>query len=165
MSSFPPEFLRVQEEILASAEGALPKMFQEELGRSYEYLIDLPHEPDDRLKRMMEDMLHTCHLPQPPVAVAPSDPVEEQPGKLKGTVASPENRMAKSPQGEVNETNSLSDMWRMLEAQSTSNGFPVSPMGYNVFDDQRMSWLKREAGSWNEQEASRRKCEEWLKKL
>lgn len=162
MSSFTPEFMRVQEEMLKSVEGGPRRMYREELGtRSYDYLVDLPQEQDPRLKMMMEDMLSTCRLPSPP---PPPQSECEDMGKPSGA-PSPDNRfMPKSPM-EINETNSLSEVWRILEVQSTSNGFPVSPMGYNVFDDKRMGWLKRETGTWSEQEASRQKCEEWLKKL
>lgn len=163
MSSFTPEFMKVQEELLKGVEGGPPKMYREELGtRSYDYLVDLPQEQDERLKRMMEDLLNTCRLPSPePVPVLLP---EEDPGKPKGVV-SPDNKFMMKPTQEINETNSLSEVWRLLEVQSTSNGFPVSPLGYNVFGDKRMGWLKRETGTWGEQEASRQKCEEWLKKL
>lgn len=160
MSSFTPEFMRVQEEMLKSVEGGPQRIYKEDLGtRSYDYLVDMPHESDEKLKEMVENMLSNCRLPSPPPEV------EEDPSKPRGTL-SPENKiMGKSPLGDFNETNSLSEVWRLLEAQSTSNGFPVSPMGYNVFDDKRMGWLRRETGTWGEQEASRKKCEEWLKNL
>lgn len=171
MSSFTPDFMRVQDEMLKSVEGGRqPRIYREELGtKSYDYLVDMPQEQDERLKRMMEDMLNTCRLPSPPPPPQPTTTTTtaEQEDAIKPKAApSPDNKfMGKSPLGEINETNSLSEVWRMLEAQSTSNGFPVSPIGYNVFDDTRMGWLRRETGTWTEQEASRKKCEEWLKKL
>lgn len=129
---------------------------------SYDYLVDLPQARDDELKGLLEDMLSGCRLPSPPPVLAAD---QEDMVKAKGTT-SPDNKfLAKSHLGDVNETNSLSEVWRMLEVQSTSNGFPVSPIGYNVFDDSRKGWLRRETGTWSEQEASRQKCEEWLKKL
>lgn len=165
MSSFTPDFMRVQEELLGEKEKKNPmRICSEELGtKSYEYLVDMPQEQDEKLKNMMEELMRGCRLPSPP-PLAPEQ--EEQAGMRPKGGGSPENKFqGKTLAGEIDETNSLSEVWRMLEAQSTSNGFPVSPIGYNVFDDKRMGWLRRATGTWSEQEASRKKCEEWLKKL
>lgn len=165
MSSFAPEFMKVQEEMLElnSKERGQPVLCKEELGtESYDYLVDLPQEQDVTLKAMIDDVLSTYRLPSPPPPPADQEEVDKSRG-----IPSPDTKfIGKSPLGGITETNSLSDVWRMLEAQSTSNGFPVSPMGYNVFDDgKRVEWAKREAGTWGEQEASRTKVSEWLKKL
>lgn len=159
-SSKTPEYLRVQEEVWASIEVGASKVYMEDLGtQSYDYLVDLPQDQDPKLKIMMERMLDACRLPSPP---PPAISLEEQ--REPKSAQSPENKyIAKSQHGEFKETHSLSEVWRMLEVQSTSNGFPVSPCGYNVFDDKRR--LRIETGPWSEQEAARQKCEDWLKKL
>lgn len=131
------------------------KIYKEELGtKDYSYLIDMPREPDEHIKRMLDSLLKSPPAKDDDMAAA-----------AKGAM-SPDNQMGpKSQQIDFNDRNSLSEVWRMLDAQSTSNGFPVSPIKYNVFDDHRMTWLKREAGDWKEREESRKKCEDWLKKL
>lgn len=158
MSSFTSEFMKVQETMLRDNAEMKTEMCAENLGsKQYEYLVDVPVEVDERIKNMVDEMLDSCGMKSPKRIETP---------KPKG-MTSPDgkNVIGKSPLSDVNETNSLSGVWRMLEAQSTSNGFPVSPIGYNVFDDKRLEWLKRESSSWNEHEATRQKCEEWLKKI
>lgn len=63
------------------------------------------------------------------------------------------------------ETNSLSGVWRMLDAQSNEGGFPISPMGYNIYADKKLDFLTRNDMPWDEKEKCRKKCEDWLKKL
>lgn len=163
MSGFTPNFMKVQQELLKPS-----RIYKEELGtKSYDYLVDMPQEPDMNLKKLMEDMISSCRLPSPPPTMTQEQEQAAAAGGRPKGGSSPENKfMGKSPLGDFNETNSLSEVWRMLEAQSTSStGFPVSPIGYNVFDDKRMGWLRRETGTWSEHEASRKKCEEWLMDL
>lgn len=66
---------------------------------------------------------------------------------------------------EVFDTNSLSGVWRMLEAQSNEGGFPISPVGYNIYEDESLNYLTREDVPWEEKEKCRKKCEDWLRKI
>lgn len=66
------------------------------------------------------------------------------------------------------ETNSISAIWRMLEAASVSNGFPLTQQGYNFFEDNKncADWIRRkDVASWDEGEEIRKKCENWLKTM
>lgn len=51
----------------------------------------------------------------------------------------------------------------MLDAVSVDNGFPISHNYYNLYDDRRFEWLTRDEVPWDEIEASKKKCEQWLK--
>ena len=62
------------------------------------------------------------------------------------------------------ETHSMSGLWQMLEKQSVENGFPITEMGYNVYDDKRLDWLKREDLQWEDREEIKDKCMKWIKK-
>ena len=60
---------------------------------------------------------------------------------------------------------SLSGVWRMLGAEEGENGFPITEIGYNVYEDDRFNWLRRDNDvTWNEIEESRKKCLNWLNK-
>lgn len=64
------------------------------------------------------------------------------------------------------ETNSQSAVWRMLEAKSDSKKeFPISPIGYNIYEDKKHDWLKRNDMAWDDKEDLKKKCEDWLKKI
>lgn len=52
----------------------------------------------------------------------------------------------------------------MLDGQSVDNGFPITEIGYNVYDDKRLNWLTREDLSYGDREAVKLKCEKWMKK-
>lgn len=62
------------------------------------------------------------------------------------------------------ETNSLSGIWRMLDGESMKNGFPITEIGYNLFEDKRLEWLNREDIAWDDKEKIKMKCDQWLKK-
>ncbi|XP_058054985.1 uncharacterized protein LOC131206417 [Anopheles bellator] len=61
------------------------------------------------------------------------------------------------------ERDSLSGVWCMLDAVSEPNGFPVTDGPYDLYEDPRFEWLLRENIPWQRLEASRQKCEQWLK--
>lgn len=58
----------------------------------------------------------------------------------------------------------MSGIWRMLDGESVENGFPITEIGYNVFEDKRLAWLQREDLLWEDREAVKIKCEKWMKK-
>jgi hypothetical protein len=63
------------------------------------------------------------------------------------------------------ETNSLSGIWRMLDAASADgNDFPITRMGYNFYEDKK-SWVSPSEKSWTQKEEIRKKCENWLKNI
>uniref|UniRef100_A0A182P7Z0 Uncharacterized protein n=1 Tax=Anopheles epiroticus TaxID=199890 RepID=A0A182P7Z0_9DIPT len=61
------------------------------------------------------------------------------------------------------ERDSLSGVWRMLDAVSEPNGFPITEGQYDLYEDERFEWLLREKMPWHRMEVSRKKCEQWLK--
>ncbi|XP_035892040.1 uncharacterized protein LOC118503175 [Anopheles stephensi] len=61
------------------------------------------------------------------------------------------------------ERDSLSGVWRMLDAVSEPNGFPITEGQYDLYEDERFEWLLREKLPWQRMEVSRKKCEQWLK--
>ncbi|XP_058117271.1 uncharacterized protein LOC131289020 [Anopheles ziemanni] len=61
------------------------------------------------------------------------------------------------------ERDSLSGMWRMLDAVSEPNGFPITDGEYDLYEDERFEWLMREKLPWHRLEVSKKKCEQWLK--
>uniref|UniRef100_A0A182WE04 Uncharacterized protein n=1 Tax=Anopheles minimus TaxID=112268 RepID=A0A182WE04_9DIPT len=61
------------------------------------------------------------------------------------------------------ERDSLSGVWRMLDAVSEPNGFPITEGQYDLYEDERFEWLLREKIPWQRMEVSRKKCEQWLK--
>lgn len=62
------------------------------------------------------------------------------------------------------DSTSLSGVWRMLDGQSMDNGFPITDVGYNIYEDKRLDWLCREDISYADREATKVKCEKWMKK-
>ena len=61
------------------------------------------------------------------------------------------------------DTNSLSGIWRMLDAASM-NDFPITQHGYNFYEDNK-TWVNPAEKSWEQKEEIRKKCEEWLKNI
>jgi L,D-peptidoglycan transpeptidase YkuD (ErfK/YbiS/YcfS/YnhG family) len=62
--------------------------------------------------------------------------------------------------------NSLSGVWRLLEAESMHNEFPLTQLGYNFYVQNDKDWIKRrESKTWNQIEITRKKCEDWLKNV
>lgn len=64
----------------------------------------------------------------------------------------------------VSDINSLSGIWRLLEGESVDNGFPITEIGYNILNDERLSWLHRDDITIEKREENRLKCEQWMKK-
>ncbi|XP_049289922.1 uncharacterized protein LOC125767413 [Anopheles funestus] len=63
------------------------------------------------------------------------------------------------------ETDSMSGMWRMLDAMSENERelFPTSGPHYDLYYDRRFSWMTRDEIPWEQIETSKKKCEQWLK--
>ncbi|XP_052861386.1 uncharacterized protein LOC128268363 [Anopheles cruzii] len=63
------------------------------------------------------------------------------------------------------ETDSLSGIWRMLDAVSEDERelLPVSGPNYDLYYDRRFDWMTRDEIPWEQVEASKKKCEQWLK--
>lgn len=76
----------------------------------------------------------------------------------------PRPKKTKSPEECDIDTNSLSAIWRMLDAVSMDNGFPITQSGYNFYEDKTF-WMNQTDKSWEQKEQVRKKCEEWLKNV
>ncbi|XP_053679188.1 uncharacterized protein LOC128730181 [Anopheles nili] len=63
------------------------------------------------------------------------------------------------------ETNSLSGIWRMLDAMSENEReiLPTTGPNYDLYYDRRFDWMTRDEIPWDQIEASKKKCEQWLK--
>ncbi|XP_040166288.1 uncharacterized protein LOC120901961 [Anopheles arabiensis] len=63
------------------------------------------------------------------------------------------------------ETDSMSGMWRMLDAMSENERelFPTSGPHYDLYYDRRFDWMTRDEIPWEQIETSKKKCEQWLK--
>lgn len=116
-------------------------------------------EDDDKVSEVFEevtDILNSCGL-----AVYEEEKTKgEEKEKLKNP--KPRPKKTKSPEVCDIETNSLSAIWRMLDAVSMDNGFPITQPGYNFYGDKKF-WIKQAEKTWEQKEEVRKKCEEWLK--
>uniref|UniRef100_A0A182N2G1 Uncharacterized protein n=1 Tax=Anopheles dirus TaxID=7168 RepID=A0A182N2G1_9DIPT len=63
------------------------------------------------------------------------------------------------------ETDSMSGVWRMLDAMSENERevFPTSGPHYDLYYDRRFAWMTRDEIPWEQLEMSKKKCEQWLK--
>ncbi|XP_049539363.1 putative uncharacterized protein DDB_G0274435 [Anopheles darlingi] len=63
------------------------------------------------------------------------------------------------------DTDSLSGIWRMLDAVSEDerDPFPTSGPHYDLYYDRRFAWMTRDEIAWEQIEESKKKCEQWLK--
>ncbi|XP_050089734.1 uncharacterized protein LOC126573947 [Anopheles aquasalis] len=63
------------------------------------------------------------------------------------------------------DTDSLSGIWRMLDAVSEDERelFPTSGPHYDLYYDRRFAWMTRDEIAWERIEESKKKCEQWLK--
>uniref|UniRef100_A0A182QPG2 Uncharacterized protein n=1 Tax=Anopheles farauti TaxID=69004 RepID=A0A182QPG2_9DIPT len=63
------------------------------------------------------------------------------------------------------ETDSMSGVWRMLDAMSENERevFPTSGPYYDLYYDRRFAWMTRDEIPWEQLEMSKKKCEQWLK--
>ncbi|XP_050080863.1 uncharacterized protein LOC126568433 [Anopheles maculipalpis] len=63
------------------------------------------------------------------------------------------------------ETDSMSGMWRMLDAMSENERelLPTSGPHYDLYYDRRFDWMTRDEIPWDQVETSKKKCEQWLK--
>lgn len=52
----------------------------------------------------------------------------------------------------------------MLDAASVENDFPITQPGYHFYED-NSSWVQPGERTWNQKEAIRKKCEDWLKEI
>lgn len=51
----------------------------------------------------------------------------------------------------------------MLDVDTDERGFPLSPIGYNIYKDKDLEWLSRNDLSWDDKESCKVKCELWMK--
>ncbi|XP_035794352.1 uncharacterized protein LOC118467685 [Anopheles albimanus] len=67
--------------------------------------------------------------------------------------------------GGQRDTDSLSGIWRMLDAVSEDERelFPTSGPHYDLYYDRRFAWMTRDEIAWEQIEESKKKCEQWLK--
>ncbi|XP_059607605.1 uncharacterized protein LOC132255542 [Phlebotomus argentipes] len=163
MSSFTPNFMTVQKEMLEKipVDSSICSDFA--IARNYTYLDRRePKESDEKIRSRIQDMLGSCGVKSP--AASRASPDKHIPTAAPSPLEMYKEMYGKSPMSDA-DNSSLSAVWRMLEAQSVENGFPVTPFGYNVFEDKRLEWLTRKDSTWNDREQIREKCENWLKNI
>ena len=165
MNSFPPKHLQIIDEIIkekseASNEIRKNEEINDKDSESLNLEIDVNNtEADVEFYENIRQIIDSVglHLYE-----------EEKRKKDDQEKLRQKTRPKKSTQEENLETNSISAIWRMLEAASVSNGFPLTQPGYNFFEDNKncADWIRRkEAGSWDDNEEIRKKCENWLKNM
>ncbi|GAB0097867.1 hypothetical protein DMENIID0001_135450 [Sergentomyia squamirostris] len=164
MSSFTPNFMSVQRDMIKSLPSHSSICSEFDNVRNYTYLDRRqPKDSDNVIKEKIQEMLSLCGIKSPAISRASESP-EKPPTADPSPLDMYAQFQGKSPLSDA-DNNSLSAVWRMLEAQSVENGFPVTPFGYNVFEDKRLDWMTRKDSSWNDREQIREKCENWLKNL
>ncbi|XP_065084034.1 uncharacterized protein LOC135706344 [Ochlerotatus camptorhynchus] len=163
LNQFTPEFRRVYDEmIVARQEGReesepdfLTDEGERDPGPEQALLLDDPGQFSPKFQEFIEDLLKKCEL---------NSHLEEK--KKRDAQKKKERRVRRGTSSEsfgIPDTDSLSGVWRMLDAVSVDNGFPISHNYYNLYDDRRFEWLTRDEVPWDEIEASKKKCEQWLK--
>ncbi|XP_053689085.1 uncharacterized protein LOC128738179 [Sabethes cyaneus] len=166
LNQFTPEFRQVYDEMMAAkrdgeftvddepflaGEGGSQPDPEEEL------LQTEPGELSPEFKEFIEDLLNKCELKY---HLEEKKKREAQKKKDRRARRVPSEESFVSP-----DNDSLSGVWRMLDAVSVENGFPISHNYYNLYDDRRFEWLIRDEVPWNQIEASKKKCEQWLKMI
>ena len=157
LSQFTPEFKEVYDEMIAKMKLGHEKSESEPSEDEAEdkSSLDIP-EFSPEFKQYIEDTLNKCSR----------DYFLEEKHKAFEAAKKKDRKVKKANSDEIEEfqeTDSLSGVWRMLDAESVENGFPMSKMNYDIYDDKRFKWLKRDEISWNQMEVSKKKCEGWLK--
>lgn len=72
---------------------------------------------------------------------------------------------AKTQEQDLEANSLLSGVWRMLDAASMDeDGFPITQLGYNFYEDKR-TLIDPSEKSWGQKEEVRKKCEDWLKNV
>ncbi|XP_062711906.1 uncharacterized protein LOC109399668 [Aedes albopictus] len=165
LNQFTPEFRRAYDEMMvARQEGKeeeeaefLVDEGERESDPEQALLLEDPGNLSPQFKELIEDLLKKCEL---------TYHLEEK--KKVDAQKKKDRRVRRAPSNEsfgIPDTDSLSGVWRMLDAVSVDNGFPMSHNYYNLYDDSRFDWLTRDEVPWDQIEASRKKCEQWLLKM
>lgn len=155
MSSFSPEFLKTQE-VVKNEMMLGSNMCTEDILNIKPKFVK--HEEDENFLKEANEILDSCGLD---VYLNSQEYLER---KEKQELKESRNILTKKPKEVIIDTNSLSGIWRMLESASVENGFPISCIGYNIYEDKRLEWIKRKDFPWDDKEKARVKCEDWLKK-
>lgn len=155
MSSFSPEFLKTQD-IVKNEMMLGSNMCTEDILNIKPKFVK--HEEDENFLKEANEILDSCGLD---VYLNSKEYLER---KEKEELKESRNILMKKQKEVIIETNSLSGIWRMLESASVENGFPISCIGYNIYEDKRLEWIKRKDFPWDDKEKARLKCEDWLKK-
>lgn len=76
------------------------------------------------------------------------------------------NTSANSPQKVSDEFSNdyMSGIWSMLDAHCQDTKFRISPMNFNVYNQQEPHWLQRPQVPHEVIEESKLKCQKWLNK-
>ncbi|XP_058456374.1 uncharacterized protein LOC131433793 [Malaya genurostris] len=164
LNQFTPEFRIAYDELIAARKenkcDNAEKYFVMDEGwkepnTEEEFLLTDPGEFSPKFKNFIDDILKKCDLKYH---------LEEK--RKKEVLRKKDRRIRRAPSEEsINSTenDSLSGVWRMLDAVSVENGFPMSHNYYDIYDDRRFDWLSRDEVPWNQIETSKKKCEHWLK--
>ncbi|XP_055627017.1 uncharacterized protein LOC129769036 [Toxorhynchites rutilus septentrionalis] len=164
LNQFTPEFRKVYDELMAAKREGEESDIEEhflvgegscESSPEEALLLSEPGEFSPNFKGFIEGMLKKCELKYH---------LEEK--KKKEAQTKKDRRVRRATSDESSgppDNDSLSGMWRMLDAVSVENGFPISNNFYNLYEDRRFDWLIRDEVPWDQIETSKRKCEQWLK--
>lgn len=156
MNSFPSTHMQIQNEVIGEMNiASATRINIEEVMQ-----LNLNEDDDNKSEVFQEvsEILSSCGLG----AYEEEKKKREEKEKLKNP--KPRPKKAKSPEDCDIDTNSLSAIWRMLDAVSMDNGFPITQPGYNFYEDKK-SWINQAEKSWEQKEEVRKKCEEWLKNV
>lgn len=154
MNSFPRTHMEIQNSLLKElTQIRVPHIDIE--GIMEEKENDCESEEDEVLKEVAEN-LEQCGLKS---HLEEKKKIEERQKLLQ----KPRTKKVKTNEDQQFDTNSLSGIWRMLDAASM-NDFPITQHGYNFYEDNK-TWVNPAEKSWEQKEEIRKKCEEWLKNI
>ncbi|XP_058126326.1 uncharacterized protein LOC131285594 [Anopheles ziemanni] len=159
MNQFTPEFRSAYDELAG----------QEPLSaRSPEQPIPCQTCQDDpaagfspKFRSFIDEMLRKCDLQHHQEEKRRREQQQAQQRKKQGRVRTVVSEESFCPV----ETDSLSGIWRMLDAVSENEQelFTTTGPHYDLYYDRRFAWMTRDEIAWDQIEASKKKCEQWLK--
>ncbi|CAO1419842.1 unnamed protein product [Diamesa serratosioi] len=158
MNSFPSTHMQIQNEVI----GEMNISSATQINIQQIMKLNLDDDQDDgnvsEVFQEVTEILDSCGLG----VYQEEKKKREEMEKVKNP--KPRLKKTKSPEDCDIDTNSLSAIWRMLDAVSMDNGFPITQPGYNFFEDKKC-WINQAEKTWEQKEQVRKKCEEWLKNV
>uniref|UniRef100_A0A182JBT5 Uncharacterized protein n=1 Tax=Anopheles atroparvus TaxID=41427 RepID=A0A182JBT5_ANOAO len=114
-----------------------------------------------KFRSFIDEMLRKCDLQHHQEEKKRREQQQAQQRKKQGRVRTVVSEESFCPV----ETDSLSGIWRMLDAVSENEQelFTTTGPHYDLYYDRRFAWMTRDEIPWDQVEASKKKCEQWLK--